>query len=136
MAAPASFSWFRGEVHLDVLLGVVLLAAAYTWAAAGLLRGLRGAAGRADRSAARSQRLLPVLRAHGAAPRADARRGAALAGRHARLHARRAGGARRARAGSRARAAMADAPAAGLRRLRRGARGLAPARPLQRRARN
>src|SRR5467141_116481 len=32
MAAPASFSWFRGEVHLDVLLGVVLLAAAYTWA--------------------------------------------------------------------------------------------------------
>src|SRR5947207_833863 len=32
MAAPASFSWFRGEVHLDVLLGVVLLAGAYTWA--------------------------------------------------------------------------------------------------------
>src|SRR5437773_12085218 len=32
MAAPASFSWFRGEVHLDVLLGVVLLASAYTWA--------------------------------------------------------------------------------------------------------
>src|SRR5712671_8138130 len=32
VAAPASFSWFRGEVHLDVLLGVVLLAAAYTWA--------------------------------------------------------------------------------------------------------
>ena len=32
MAAPASFSWFRGEVHLDVLLGVVLLAFAYTWA--------------------------------------------------------------------------------------------------------
>ncbi len=30
MAAPASFSWFRGEVHLDVLLGVVLLASAYT----------------------------------------------------------------------------------------------------------
>src|SRR6267142_2641193 len=32
MAAPASFAWFRGEVHLDVLLGVVLLASAYTWA--------------------------------------------------------------------------------------------------------
>src|SRR5204862_7809030 len=32
MAAPASFSWFRVEVHLDVLLGVVLLASAYTWA--------------------------------------------------------------------------------------------------------
>src|SRR5438067_11061025 len=32
MAAPASFSWFRGEVHLDVLLGAVLLAGAYTWA--------------------------------------------------------------------------------------------------------
>src|SRR5216110_504939 len=33
MAAPVPFSWVRGEVHLDVLLGVVLLAAAYTWAA-------------------------------------------------------------------------------------------------------
>ena len=32
MAAPAPFSWVRGEVHLDVLLGVVLLAGAYTWA--------------------------------------------------------------------------------------------------------
>src|SRR5437016_12527508 len=32
MAAPVPFSWVRGEVHLDVLLGVVLLAAAYTWA--------------------------------------------------------------------------------------------------------
>jgi putative membrane protein len=28
----APFSWFRGEVHLDVLIGVVLLAGAYTWA--------------------------------------------------------------------------------------------------------
>src|SRR5881296_3174334 len=33
MAAQVPFSWVRGEVHLDVLLGVVLLAAAYTWAA-------------------------------------------------------------------------------------------------------
>src|SRR5207247_1451122 len=33
MAAPVPFSWVRGEVHLDVLLGVVLLAAAYPWAA-------------------------------------------------------------------------------------------------------
>src|SRR3989475_3830470 len=33
MAAPVPFSWVRGEVHLDVLLGVVLLAASYTWAA-------------------------------------------------------------------------------------------------------
>src|SRR2546429_310223 len=32
MAAPVPFSWVRGEVPLDVLLGVVLLAAAYTWA--------------------------------------------------------------------------------------------------------
>jgi putative membrane protein len=32
MATPAPFSWVRGEVHLDVLLGVVLLAGAYTWA--------------------------------------------------------------------------------------------------------
>src|SRR5712664_1440678 len=38
MAAPASFSWFRGEVHLDVLLGVVLLASAYTWATVGSRR--------------------------------------------------------------------------------------------------
>jgi putative membrane protein len=29
---PASFSWFRGEVHAEVVLGVVALAAAYTWA--------------------------------------------------------------------------------------------------------
>ena len=27
-----SFSWFRGEVHADVVLGVVALAGAYTWA--------------------------------------------------------------------------------------------------------
>src|SRR2546430_17019769 len=32
MAAPVPFSWVRGEVHLDVLVGVVLVAAAYTWA--------------------------------------------------------------------------------------------------------
>jgi len=32
MAAPASVSWVRGEVHLDVVLGVLLLAGAYTWA--------------------------------------------------------------------------------------------------------
>src|SRR3989442_5217460 len=32
MAAPVPFSWVRGEVHLDVLVGVVLLAGAYTWA--------------------------------------------------------------------------------------------------------
>lgn len=32
MAGPAPFSWLGGEVHLDVLLGVVVLAAAYTWA--------------------------------------------------------------------------------------------------------
>jgi putative membrane protein len=31
MAAPA-FSWLRGEMHLDVLLGVLLLAGVYTWA--------------------------------------------------------------------------------------------------------
>src|SRR3989454_11188140 len=29
MAAPVPFSWVRGEVHLDVLVGVVLLAATY-----------------------------------------------------------------------------------------------------------
>jgi putative membrane protein len=31
-AAPAAFSWIGGEVHADVVIGVVLLAAAYTWA--------------------------------------------------------------------------------------------------------
>ncbi len=31
-AAPMPFSWLRGEVHADVVIGVVLLAAAYTWA--------------------------------------------------------------------------------------------------------
>src|SRR5207248_11314927 len=30
--APVPFSWLRGEVHADVVVGVVLLAAAYTWA--------------------------------------------------------------------------------------------------------
>ena len=29
---PAAFSWLRGEIHLDVVGGVVLLAGAYTWA--------------------------------------------------------------------------------------------------------
>jgi putative membrane protein len=32
VAAPASFSWFRGELHAEVVLGVVALAGAYTWA--------------------------------------------------------------------------------------------------------
>lgn len=32
MAPPASFSWFRGEVHAEVVWGVVALGAAYTWA--------------------------------------------------------------------------------------------------------
>jgi putative membrane protein len=32
MATPASFSWLRGEVHVEVVLGVVALAALYTWA--------------------------------------------------------------------------------------------------------
>ncbi len=32
MAAPPAFSWFRGEVHADVVFGVVVLAGAYTWA--------------------------------------------------------------------------------------------------------
>src|SRR2546422_3760953 len=34
MAAPVPFSWVRGEVHLDVLLGVVVLGAAYGGATA------------------------------------------------------------------------------------------------------
>jgi len=29
---PAAFSWLRGEIHVDVVVGVVLLAGAYTWA--------------------------------------------------------------------------------------------------------
>jgi len=29
---PAAFSWLRGEIHVDVVGGVVLLAGAYTWA--------------------------------------------------------------------------------------------------------
>src|ERR671934_2782330 len=29
---PAGFSWLRGEVYADVVIGVVLLAGAYTWA--------------------------------------------------------------------------------------------------------
>ncbi len=32
VAAPTTFSWFRGEMHADVVIGVVLLAGAYTWA--------------------------------------------------------------------------------------------------------
>jgi putative membrane protein len=32
MATPAPFPWIPGEVNLDVVIGVVLLAAAYTWA--------------------------------------------------------------------------------------------------------
>ena len=31
-AAPPPFSWLHGEIHLDVVLGVLALAAAYTWA--------------------------------------------------------------------------------------------------------
>jgi putative membrane protein len=31
-AAPGTFSWIRGEVHADVVIGIVALAAAYTWA--------------------------------------------------------------------------------------------------------
>ena len=29
---PAAFSWLGGEIHVDVVVGVVLLAGAYTWA--------------------------------------------------------------------------------------------------------
>jgi putative membrane protein len=29
---PPAFSWLRGEIHLDVVVGVVLLAGAHTWA--------------------------------------------------------------------------------------------------------
>src|SRR6184192_362095 len=29
---PAAFSWLRGEIHVDVVVGVVLLTGAYTWA--------------------------------------------------------------------------------------------------------
>jgi putative membrane protein len=32
VAAPPAFSWFGGEVHPEVVLGVVALAGAYTWA--------------------------------------------------------------------------------------------------------
>ncbi len=32
MAGAVAFSWWRGEVHVEVVLGVVLVAAAYTWA--------------------------------------------------------------------------------------------------------
>ena len=32
MNGPVAFSWWHGEVHVDVVAGVVLFAAAYTWA--------------------------------------------------------------------------------------------------------
>ena len=32
MAGSVAFSWWRGEIHAEVVMGIVLLAGAYTWA--------------------------------------------------------------------------------------------------------
>src|SRR5207247_2023009 len=91
-------------------------------------RAARGA----QRPAPRSERLLPLQRPHGAAPRADARRRATAPRRHAGLDARPADRAARPVATRPHRRPRADAARPRARPLRRGADHVAPAGPVQR----